>query len=61
MPGGPKEAYENVCEIFEAISEHVNGTHCLTWLGPGSAVPTIDTMVQMRLLSTDKKLRKEES
>jgi 6-phosphogluconate dehydrogenase len=37
MPGGPKEAYENVHEIFEAASAHINGTPCVTWLGPGSA------------------------
>jgi 6-phosphogluconate dehydrogenase len=37
MPGGPKEAYENVREIFEAVSAHVDGTPCVTWLGPGSA------------------------
>jgi 6-phosphogluconate dehydrogenase len=37
MPGGQKEAYENVREIFEAAAAHVNGTPCVTWLGPGSA------------------------
>jgi 6-phosphogluconate dehydrogenase len=37
MPGGPKEAYEKVREIFEAAAAHVNGTPCVTWLGPGSA------------------------
>ena len=37
MPGGPREAYENVRDIFEAASARVNGAPCVTWLGPGSA------------------------
>jgi 6-phosphogluconate dehydrogenase len=37
MPGGPKEAYERVRLIFEAIAAKVNGDPCVTWLGPGSA------------------------
>jgi len=37
MPGGPKEAYERVRPIFEAVAEKVNGDPCVTWLGPGSA------------------------
>jgi 6-phosphogluconate dehydrogenase len=37
MPGGPKEAYERVRPIFEAIAAKVNGDPCVTWLGPGSA------------------------
>lgn len=37
MPGGPKEAYERVRPIFEAIAAKVNNTPCVTWLGPRSA------------------------
>lgn len=37
MPGGPKQAYEHVREILEAISAHVDGQPCVTWLGFGSA------------------------
>ena len=37
MPGGPKEAYERVRPIFEAVAAHVDGVPCVTYLGPGSA------------------------
>jgi 6-phosphogluconate dehydrogenase len=37
MPGGPKEAYERVRPVFEAVAARVNGDPCVTWLGPGSA------------------------
>jgi len=37
MPGGPKEAYEHIRPIFEAVAAHVNGDPCVTYLGPGSA------------------------
>ena len=37
MPGGPREAYERVRPIFEAIAANVNGEPCVTYLGPGSA------------------------
>jgi 6-phosphogluconate dehydrogenase len=37
MPGGPKEAYERVRAILEAIAAHVDGEPCVTYLGPGSA------------------------
>jgi 6-phosphogluconate dehydrogenase len=37
MPGGPKEAYERVRLIFEAVSARVEGDPCVTYLGPGSA------------------------
>jgi 6-phosphogluconate dehydrogenase len=37
MPGGPKEAYERVRPVFEAVAARVNGNRCVTWLGPGSA------------------------
>lgn len=34
MPGGPKEAYERVRPIFEAIAAKVNQEPCVTYLGP---------------------------
>jgi len=37
MPGGPKDAYERVRPIFEAVAAHVDGDPCVTYLGPGSA------------------------
>ncbi len=37
MPGGPKEAYERVRPIFEAIAAKVNGEPCVTYLGPRGA------------------------
>jgi 6-phosphogluconate dehydrogenase len=37
MPGGPKEAYERVRRIFEAVAAHVDGIPCVAYLGPGSA------------------------
>ena len=37
MPGGPKEAYERVRPVFEAVAAKVNGDPCVAWLGPGSA------------------------
>jgi 6-phosphogluconate dehydrogenase len=37
MPGGPREAYDAVRKIFEAVSAQVNGEPCAAYLGPGSA------------------------
>lgn len=37
MPGGPKDAYERVRPIFEAVAAHVNGDPCVTYLSPASA------------------------
>lgn len=37
MPGGPKEAYERVRPVFEAVAARVNGDPCVTYLGSGSA------------------------
>lgn len=37
MPGGDKEAYQQVKNIFEKIAAQVNGEPCVTYLGPGSA------------------------
>lgn len=37
MPGGPKDAYERVRPILEAIAAKVGGEPCAAYLGPGSA------------------------
>jgi 6-phosphogluconate dehydrogenase len=37
MPGGPREAYDRLAQVFEAVSAHVNGDACVTYLGPRSA------------------------
>jgi 6-phosphogluconate dehydrogenase len=37
MPGGPKEAYERVRPLLEAVAAKVNGDPCIAYLGPGSA------------------------
>ena len=37
MPGGPKDAYERVRPVFEAVAAKVGGDPCVTYLGPGSA------------------------
>jgi 6-phosphogluconate dehydrogenase len=37
MPGGSKEAYEQVRPVLEAVAARVNGDPCVTYLGPGSA------------------------
>src|SRR5664279_2055561 len=37
MPGGPKNVYERVAKMLEAVSAKVNEEPCVTWLGTGSA------------------------
>ena len=37
MPGGPREAYEAVRPIFEAVAARADGGPCVAYLGPGSA------------------------
>ncbi|MDW0110557.1 NADP-dependent phosphogluconate dehydrogenase [Sporosarcina aquimarina] len=37
MPGGPKEAYDQVKPIFDAISAQVDGTPCSAHMGPEGA------------------------
>lgn len=37
MPGGPKEAYDQVSEILTSISAKVDGDPCCTYIGPGGA------------------------
>lgn len=36
MPGGPKEAYEQIRPILEAVAAKVNREPCVTYLGKGS-------------------------
>ncbi len=44
MPGGPKEAYERVRPVLEAVAAKVNSEPCVTWLGPGSAGHFVKTV-----------------
>jgi 6-phosphogluconate dehydrogenase len=44
MPGGPKEAYERVRPVLEAVAARVNGEPCVTYLGPGSAGHFVKTV-----------------
>src|SRR5439155_2692404 len=37
MPGGPREAYERIGPMLEAIAAKVDGESCVAYLGPGSA------------------------
>ena len=37
MPGGPKEAYQRVRPVMEAVAAKVKGDPCVTYIGPGSA------------------------
>jgi len=37
MPGGPKEAWNLIQPIFEAIAARVNGDPCVTYIGPGGS------------------------
>jgi 6-phosphogluconate dehydrogenase len=37
MPGGPKEAYQRVRPVLEAVAAKVNNDPCVSYLGPGSA------------------------
>ncbi|MBE7539663.1 MAG: NADP-dependent phosphogluconate dehydrogenase [Opitutaceae bacterium] len=37
MPGGPRDAYERVRPIFEAVAARAGGEPCVAWLGPGAA------------------------
>lgn len=37
MPGGPRDAYERVRPVLEAIAARAGGEPCVAYLGPGSA------------------------
>ena len=44
MPGGPKEAYERVRPLLEAVAAKVDGDPCVAYLGPGSAGHFVKTV-----------------
>jgi 6-phosphogluconate dehydrogenase len=53
MPGGPKEAYERVREILEAVAAKVDGEPCVTYLGCGSSghfVKTVHNGIEYALM-----------
>ena len=53
MPGGPKEAYERVRSLLEAVAAKVNGEACVAYLGPGSAghfVKTVHNGIEYALM-----------
>jgi len=53
MPGGPKEAYERVRPLLEAVAAKVNGEACVAYLGPGSAghfVKTVHNGIEYALM-----------
>ncbi|MCE5279856.1 MAG: NADP-dependent phosphogluconate dehydrogenase [Planctomycetaceae bacterium] len=37
MPGGPKDAYDHVRPLLEAVAADVDGQPCAAWIGPRSA------------------------
>jgi len=37
MPGGPREAYDQVAPIFQAIAAKTDDGPCVTYIGPGAA------------------------
>jgi 6-phosphogluconate dehydrogenase len=53
MPGGPKEAYQRVRPLLEAVSAKVDGDPCVAYLGPGSAghfVKTVHNGIEYALM-----------
>jgi 6-phosphogluconate dehydrogenase len=44
MPGGPREAYERVRLVLEAVAAKAQGEPCVTYLGPGSAGHFVKTV-----------------
>src|SRR5262249_27295909 len=44
MPGGPKESYERVRPVLEAVAAKVKGEPCVTWVGNGSAGHYVKTV-----------------
>ena len=65
MPGGPKEAYERVRAILEAVAAKVEGEPCVTWLGPGSAghfVKMVHNGIEYGVMQLDRRdLRPDET
>ena len=53
MPGGPKDAYERVWSVLEAVAAKIDGEPCVTYLGPGSAghfVKTVHNGIEYALM-----------
>jgi 6-phosphogluconate dehydrogenase len=44
MPGGPREAFERVRALFEAVAAKVDGEPCVTYLGAGSCGHFVKTV-----------------
>jgi len=44
MPGGPREAFERVRPLFEAVAAKVDGEPCVTYLGAGSCGHFVKTV-----------------
>ena len=44
MGGGPKEAWDRVAPIFEAIAAQFDGTPCAAWMGPDGAGHFVKTV-----------------
>ena len=44
MPGGPRDAYERVRPLLEAVAAKVNGEPCVTYLGVGSSGHFVKTV-----------------
>jgi 6-phosphogluconate dehydrogenase len=44
MPGGPKESYERVRPLLEAVAAKVAGEPCVAYLGPGSSGHFVKTV-----------------
>jgi 6-phosphogluconate dehydrogenase len=44
MPGGPREAFERVRPVFEAVAAKVDGEPCVTYLGVGSCGHFVKTI-----------------
>ncbi|MFO1208166.1 MAG: NADP-dependent phosphogluconate dehydrogenase [Amaricoccus sp.] len=44
MGGGPKEAWDRVAPIFEAIAARFDGTPCAAWMGPDGAGHFVKTV-----------------
>jgi 6-phosphogluconate dehydrogenase len=44
MPGGPREAWERVKNVLEAVSAKVNGEPCVAYLGSGSSGHFVKTV-----------------
>ncbi len=44
MPGGPRDAYERVRPVLEAVAARVQGEPCVAYLGPGSCGHYVKTV-----------------